>query len=110
MGALLRDQEKYEEAELLLAPAVESARLVLSREHVTTGALLCRYGEALTGLGRYSEAEAELLEAHEILTEVAGAGDDRTQKAVQALVDLYEAWGKPDMAEEWRGKLEGSAE
>jgi non-specific serine/threonine protein kinase/serine/threonine-protein kinase len=106
MGALLLDQGKFEEAEVLLAPAIEAARRVLPREHVLTGGLALYRGSAMVALGRYAEAEVELLEAHDILSAAFGADQDRTQKAVRALVDLYEAWGKPDKAEEWRAKIE----
>ncbi len=34
-------------------------------------------------------------------------GDEhaRTQKAIKRVADLYDAWGKPDKAAEWRAKL-----
>jgi serine/threonine protein kinase/Flp pilus assembly protein TadD len=106
MGAVLLDQGKFEEAEALLAPAVEAARRGLPREHVLTGGLALYRGSAMVALGRYAEAEVELLEAHDILSAAFGADQDRTQKAVRALVELYAAWGKPDRAEEWRAKIE----
>ena len=31
---------------------------------------------------------------------------ERTIAAMQSLVALYDAWGKPDKAAEWRAKLE----
>jgi non-specific serine/threonine protein kinase/serine/threonine-protein kinase len=109
MGVLLLAQERFEEAEALLAPAVDAARHVLSRENVVTRALILRHGAALAALGRHAEAEAELREAYEISLPTYGADDERTQQAVLALVDLYEAWGKPDRAEEWRAKLESTS-
>jgi hypothetical protein len=64
-------------------------------------------GEALTGLERYEEAETYLLAGHASLDESLPAGR-RTQKlppAVERLVRLYDAWGKPEKAAEWRAKL-----
>jgi serine/threonine protein kinase/Tfp pilus assembly protein PilF len=106
LGWLLWQQGKFEEAEALTAKAVDAARRVLPREHFDTGTVILRHGVALTALGRHAEAEVELLEAHEILTAVVGADHDRTQKVVRALVDLYEAWDKPDKAEQWHTKIE----
>jgi hypothetical protein len=67
-------------------------------------------GEALAGQGEFSAAEPLLLDAQKALTErretilpvnrVATLRD-----AAERLVRLYEAWGKPDKAEEWRKRL-----
>ena len=35
-----------------------------------------------------------------------GATHERTVKTINALVDLYEAWGKPDRAAEYRERLQ----
>ena len=35
-----------------------------------------------------------------------GAQDENTQAALEALINLYDAWGKPEKAAEWRAKLE----
>jgi len=83
---------------------------VLHREHPVTADVLLQHGAALAGLGRHAEAEAQLLEAHEILTAAVGADHKRTQKVVQALVDLYEAWGKTDKVEQWSAKIDDSAD
>ncbi len=36
---------------------------------------------------------------------VYGAERSETQDAIELLVDLYDAWGKPQHAAEWRAKL-----
>ncbi len=59
----------------------------------------------LRGLKRYDEAEAALLEAHEILKSAQGEEHEQTTKIIKALTDLYDTWGKPDQATEWRAKL-----
>jgi serine/threonine protein kinase/Tfp pilus assembly protein PilF len=110
MGALLENQAKFEEGYALLVPAVAVARRVLPREHAVTGGVISQHGALLSALGRPAEAEVDLLEAYEILTAVVGADHYRSQKTVQALVDLYEAWGKPDKAQEWRAKIENEAD
>ena len=62
-------------------------------------------GAILTKLGRHDEAETFLLEAHRGLVDSSGSDHVRTLTAAGYLVELYEAWGKPDQAAEWRAEL-----
>jgi len=54
---------------------------------------------------RYERAEHFLLEA--VWGRHFALGDDHpdTLESWNSLIDLYEAWGKPDEAEKWRAKL-----
>jgi eukaryotic-like serine/threonine-protein kinase len=57
-------------------------------------------GACLTGMGRFEEAEAVLLESYSAL--LALREDDRfAREAAEHLADLYTAWGKPAKAEEY---------
>ena len=62
-------------------------------------------GEALLGLRRFAEAESELRAAYEDLRQALGDLNPRTQKTIQRLVRLYEAWDKPDDADTFRARL-----
>jgi serine/threonine protein kinase len=66
-------------------------------------------GRANLGLKNYAEAESLLLEAHAKLTERKEKIPERYHRYLaetdEAIVDLYEAWGKKDQAETWRQKL-----
>ncbi len=104
-GSLLRELGRLEEAEALGAEAVDRARRSLSAGHWRTGVHLHSYGRTLTKLARHEDAEQALLEAQGILSASLGAEHQLTMKAVNALADLYDAWGKPDKAAEWRAKL-----
>ena len=113
LATLLRGQGKLGEAETLGAEAVATARLALPAGHWNTGVFLVSYGQTLMVLERYADAEAALLEAHEILSVALGAEHDRALKAAQAVVNFYTAWhaAEPDQgydakAAEWRAKLE----
>ncbi len=118
MGNLMRGLGRLEEAEALGAEAVRGARKSLPEGHWFTGVFLGAYGKTLAKLERYADAEAALLEAHEILVAALGAEHERTIKAIGFLVDLYDAWEKADpgkgydaKAADWRAKLpEQSAE
>ncbi len=59
-----------------------------------------RYGRCLQQLGRYADAERVLLTTHN--------GND--QSATTALVDLYEDWGKPEKAADYRALLQEAEE
>ena len=52
-----------------------------------------------------SEAESALLESHRILAAALSLDHDQTTRVVGYLADLYDAWGKPKLAAEWRAKL-----
>ena len=54
--------------------------------------------------GRFAEAEPLLLKGYDGMSPPP-AVEDRKREALQRIVDLYDAWGKPDKAAEWRAKL-----
>src|SRR5262249_48197619 len=63
-------------------------------------------GQAASGLNRYEEAEALLLEAHQGLTARKSTMPARyhryLREAALALADLYDTQGKKDQAARWR--------
>jgi eukaryotic-like serine/threonine-protein kinase len=67
-------------------------------------------GASLLGQKHYAEAELLLLAGYEGMkqrqaTIPAGATKSLTQ-ALERLVQLYDAWGKPDQANKWRAERE----
>ena len=54
---------------------------------------------------RYDKAEPLLLEALEARRLRLGDTRPRTLQSLNNLIDLYEAWNKPEKANEWRSKL-----
>ena len=54
---------------------------------------------------QYAKAETLSLDAFAIVTKGLGPAHPKTQVAVQRLVGLYTAWGRPDKAAEFRSKL-----
>ncbi len=67
--------------------------------------ILGKHGRALAALERFDDAESALLEAHGILQTALGDEHEQTKRVVGYLADLYDAWGKPDKAADWRAKL-----
>jgi hypothetical protein len=54
---------------------------------------------------RYNEAQTLLLEAFEFSHRVLGPLDQSTIESILKTIALYEAWNKPEKANEWREKL-----
>ena len=63
-------------------------------------------GAALSGQGKYEEAEPLLLAGYEELLAKPPPASlaRRTRDALDRIVKLYEAWGKKDEAAKWRAK------
>lgn len=71
-------------------------RQILVEQQLPAGMLITRPSRS---------AVKALLEAHQMLKTRFGAQHERTIKAIRALGDFCDAWGKPTKAAEWRGKL-----
>jgi len=66
-------------------------------------------GACLTRLGRYDEAEKDLLESLEVLEATPETWNRLVTITRQYLVELYEAWGKPELARRY-GLRDNSAD
>ena len=62
-------------------------------------------GASLVDRGRYAEAEPLLLEYHRHLMQTSGISSTDSREAMERLIDLYEAWQKPEQAREYRTEL-----
>ena len=67
-------------------------------------------GGALAGQKKFQEAEPLLLEGYSGMKDreakIPPAAKTRLAESLKRLVQLYDDWGKPDQAAEWRAKLE----
>jgi serine/threonine protein kinase/tetratricopeptide (TPR) repeat protein len=67
-------------------------------------------GGALLGQQKYAEAEPPLVQGYEGMKQrgakIPPPAKVRLTEALERLVQLYEAWGKPDEAAKWRKELE----
>jgi len=98
----LSQQGHLDEAGSLHVEVIENARQVMP-DHWRLAMMLSSYGDCLVQLERYDEAEGVLTESRRKLEETFGQDDPRTSKVTDQLVTLYEAWGRPDAANRWRG-------
>jgi serine/threonine protein kinase len=107
-GACLIRMKKFGEAEALLRDCLA----LRTRKHPDGWEVFhtrSQLGQALTGLKRYADAETLLREAHRELAARKGKIPVPfrcfIREAAQALVDLYQAWGKKERAAKWRQVL-----
>ncbi len=105
LGRVYMDQGRLAEAESLLREALDVRQQLLSgdRQLAISRGLL---GECLTAMGRYEEAESLLLQSYEVIREKAPERNLRTRQALQRLIDLYQAWDKPDRVAHYQQMME----
>jgi hypothetical protein len=63
------------------------------------------HGRHLTRMRQFPQAEKQLLESLAGLKTILGPDHQLSKKATQLLVELYEAWGRPVQAAEYRTSL-----
>ncbi len=81
---------------------VPSRRRTFAEDDWSVGTTKGLLGAALTGLARYDEAEAMLLDANRDFKDVPGPKGPDPRTILRRLVALYEAWGRPDKAAAYR--------
>jgi serine/threonine protein kinase/tetratricopeptide (TPR) repeat protein len=104
LGWALTQQSRGNEGEPLLRQGLDICRKALPAGDRKTAHVESLLGWCLTGLGQYQEAEPFLLSGYQALETAPGAPPPRRQQALDRIVELYEAWGKPDRAAAWRAK------
>jgi tetratricopeptide (TPR) repeat protein len=109
MGAIRQAQKRYTEAEPLLREclAIREKKAPDTWRRFATMSLL---GGAVLGQEKYAEAEPLLLQGYEGLHQRAAhipvPHKPRLLEALERLVQLYDAWGKPKDAAKWRKELQ----
>lgn len=88
--------------EQLARQAAELFAATCGDRHPDTASCRSLLGACLMRLGRYEAAEENLRGAHEVLETALGTEHTATLNARQRLIQLYDAWGKPGLAEPWR--------
>jgi len=105
LGEALTGEGRYAEAEPVLTRAATLGADRLGEKSQELAKVRVKYGACLVKLNRYGLAEEQFLAALPVLRASFGDGHDRTQQTFRLLVDLYEAWGKPDKADQYRALL-----
>jgi len=109
LGECLARQGKYAEAEPLLRQGLTDYQQKQPNTSLafSTQSLL---GWSLLGQQKFDDAEPLLLKAYEGLKRRDAERPSRShqlliKEAGERIIQLYEMWGKPDQAAEWRQKL-----
>jgi serine/threonine protein kinase len=107
LGSNLVQQQKYADAEPILRESVA----ILQKNHPEiweTFRAQSVLGAALLGQQKYTEAERHLVQGYQGMKtlEKSQHNSDGPSEALERLVQLYDAWDKPDEAAKWRKKLE----
>jgi tetratricopeptide (TPR) repeat protein len=96
---------RYDQAEGLFVKVLDIERQRLGEEDQATLHSLYNLGVVYFNQRRYVEAEPLFINALEGLRRLVGEEHTETVACVEHLIELYEAWGKPEKAEQWRAKL-----
>ena len=94
-----------DEAERLFATAIRLSRNAWPEGHWRIAYIHYSYGTLLLQRERYGDAESALLTAFAAYRAAAGPHYWRRLGVVDSLVTLYDAWGKPEPAAEYRAML-----
>ncbi|MFL6254688.1 MAG: protein kinase domain-containing protein [Pyrinomonadaceae bacterium] len=104
-GLILNKTGRAQEGERILREALRLRIESLPGEHFWVAAAKGALGECLTTQQRYAEAESLLQESYTSLEGCLGQRDPRTTEAARRLTSLYEAWGKPTQAAQYRALI-----
>ena len=108
LGHNLLEQKRWSEAEPLLREclAIREAKLADDWRRFDALGLL---GAARMGRGEYTAAEPMVVLGYEGMkaraATIPAPSKARLDEAAGRVVRLYEAWGKPEKATEWKNKL-----
>ena len=110
LGLNLLQQKKWTDADAVLRECL-AIREKTQPDDWSTFNTQSMLGGALLGQKKYADAEPLLVKGYEGMKQRAEkmppqAKDLRLGEALERLVQLYDAWGNTDQANEWRKKLE----
>jgi tetratricopeptide (TPR) repeat protein len=105
LGDRLVHLGKPVEAEPVLRESLELRREELDEGNWFIGSVESILGESLTMQERFEEAEPRLRRGCGIMAKDPEAPDHNKREGVERLVALYEAWGRPEQAAEFKAAL-----
>ncbi len=105
LGTLYRKWEKYDKAKEYMMQELETRQQVFGDEDEGTLGSMIRVAELYRDQKHFDDSKQLLLKAEETARQEFGKDHEITNKIVNNFINLYEAWDKPEMAEEWRTKL-----
>ena len=95
----------FAKAESLLIEALEISRRTLGDDHPLTLTTVNNLAIVNKEQAKYKDAEDLLIEAVEGRIQKLGKQHPDTIESMKDIIELYEAWSKPQQAAQWRAKL-----
>jgi serine/threonine protein kinase/Tfp pilus assembly protein PilF len=105
LSSSLLDRHAVAEAEPLLRECLEIQQANLKPDDWKIALTQSLLGECLTARREFAPAESLLRAGSEILGASSAAPAAEKRKALERLIALYEAWGRPDQAASGRAQL-----
>ena len=106
LATLLSERGGWKEAEPLAREGLDIERKADPHDDADVAWAESVLGGCLTSARRYDEAEPLLLGGYSILKAKRGERTSETREALERIVTLYDAWGKPQKAAEYRAMRE----
>jgi len=98
-------QEEYVEAETRSRLALYGEQVLLPEGDSRIARLTSLLGASLAGQGKFEQAKVWLLDGYSQMKDNPEVAEERIQEALQRIIELYEAWGKPHKADKYRAIL-----
>jgi Tfp pilus assembly protein PilF len=102
LAGILQKKGEYEESEVLLREAIEINRGLYDGKHFQHLLSLRFLGYVYWEKKDYDSAEPYFLESLELSRELLAEDSPLIGASVNTLIELYDEWGKPDKAAEYR--------
>ena len=102
IGGVYMDRKDYAKAEQLFREAVARFTDTLSADHLSTGIAQTKLGHVILRQHRYLEAEEHTLAGYRIVGKQAVSSVSWLKSARKDLVEIYDALGQPEKAQEFR--------
>ncbi|MCC6360104.1 MAG: hypothetical protein IT450_15275 [Phycisphaerales bacterium] len=104
LGWITIDEGDHLAAEPILEAAADALRRTAGEMNWKTGLARALLGETRMRQGRFDEAEEDMAYGARILITYRGPDTD-AYRAIRLCAEMYEAWGKPDLASLYRERL-----
>jgi serine/threonine-protein kinase len=105
IATLLVARGQAAEAEPLIREALSILGEILPPDHWGIAYAESVLGAVLSAYGRHEEAEPLLSKSYPIVRDKTGVKSPYTRAVLARIVDLYEAWSRPEKAAEYRELL-----
>jgi tetratricopeptide (TPR) repeat protein len=104
MAIMEYDRADFAASAQLWAQVKQLAPRAFPDRHPILASFYANSGVVLLKLEQYEQAESDLLEAHRRHSLLLGEQSTEARRVATQLVNLYQAWEKPQESEPWRGK------